>query len=47
MRESEEGSEGELGCRRTVGLVVGRTVVARQSERQVRGNVEWSGVEAV
>ena len=45
VRESEEGSEGELGCRRTVGPAVGRTVVARQSERQVRGTVEWSGVE--
>ena len=28
VRESEEGSEGEWGCRRTVGLVARRTMVA-------------------
>ena len=38
VRESEEGSKGELGCRRTVGPAVGRTMVARQSERRGYGD---------
>ena len=38
MRESEEGSKGELGCRGTVGPAVGRTMVARQSERRGYGD---------
>ena len=33
VRESEEGSKGELGCRRTDGPAVRRTVMAWQSER--------------
>ena len=44
VRESEEGSEGELGCRRTVGPAVGDgggSAVRAAGERDC--GVEWSG----